>query len=78
MLNIFGGGKPDHPMADLKEARRILEEVPAQDAFKALDWRRIFDSMSKPAFVFDGRNILDAPALRAIGFSVYSIGKPVD
>jgi hypothetical protein len=37
MLNIFGGGKPDHPMADLKEARRILEEVPAHDAFKALE-----------------------------------------
>lgn len=37
MLKLFGGGKPDHPMADLKEARRILEEVPALDAFKALE-----------------------------------------
>ena len=37
MLKIFGGGKPDHPMADIKEARRILGDVPAADAVKALD-----------------------------------------
>ncbi len=37
MLQLFRGGKPDHPMADLKEAKRILEEVPANDAFKALE-----------------------------------------
>ena len=33
--------------------------------------------MSKPAFLFDGRNILDHAALREIGFEVYAIGKPV-
>jgi hypothetical protein len=37
VLKLFGGGKPDHPMAAPKEARRILEELNAQDAFKALD-----------------------------------------
>ncbi|MBI2311964.1 MAG: hypothetical protein HYU77_05620 [Betaproteobacteria bacterium] len=31
------GGKPDHPMSDLKEARRLLAELPANDAFKALE-----------------------------------------
>jgi hypothetical protein len=36
-MKLFGGGKPDHPMADLKDARRILEELPAQDPFKALE-----------------------------------------
>ena len=40
-----------------------------------LDWKRIYSSMAKPAFVFDGRNILDADALRKIGFEVTSIGK---
>lgn len=34
--------------------------------FKALDFHRIFDSMSKPAFVFDGRNILDHSALQVL------------
>ncbi|MGB8436661.1 MAG: hypothetical protein WCE38_20630 [Burkholderiales bacterium] len=37
MLKIFGGGKSDHPMADLKEARRLLGELPANDAAGALD-----------------------------------------
>lgn len=46
------------------------------DMFKTLDWHRVFDSMVKPAFVFDGRNILDHRALRTIGFEVYAIGKP--
>ena len=32
--------------------------------------------MSKPAFIFDGRNILPHAELRAIGFEVYAIGKP--
>merc|ERR1719324_1536335 len=47
------------------------------DEFKTLDYKKIYDSMAKPAFVFDGRNIVDAAALREIGFTVYSIGKPV-
>lgn len=45
------------------------------DVYRTLDYRRIFDSMVKPAFLFDGRNILDHQALHAIGFNVYSIGK---
>jgi UDPglucose 6-dehydrogenase len=45
------------------------------DIYRRLDYRRIFDSMIKPAFVFDGRNILDHHVLHAIGFNVYSIGK---
>ncbi len=37
MLNLFGNGKSDHPMADLKSARKILDEIPAGDPFKALE-----------------------------------------
>ncbi|KAL2935473.1 UDP-glucose 6-dehydrogenase 1 [Bienertia sinuspersici] len=48
------------------------------DEFKSLDYKRIFDGMRKPAFVFDGRNVVDADKLREIGFIVYSIGKPLD
>ncbi|CAA6653528.1 unnamed protein product [Spirodela intermedia] len=48
------------------------------DEFKALDYRRIFDGMQKPAFLFDGRNVVDGGELRRIGFIVYSIGKPLD
>ena len=46
--------------------------------FRALDWAAIYEVMKKPAFVFDGRNVLDHDALRALGFIVYAVGKPLD
>jgi UDPglucose 6-dehydrogenase len=46
------------------------------DEFKTLDYERIYKSMAKPAFLFDGRNLLDYGKLRDIGFEVHAIGKP--
>jgi len=46
------------------------------DLYKELDYERIYESMAKPAFVFDGRNILDHQRLYGIGFNVYAIGRP--
>jgi len=46
------------------------------DCFKTYDYERIYKSMAKPAFLFDGRNLLDHDKLREIGFEVYSIGQP--
>lgn len=43
--------------------------------YNDLDWDRIHESMRKPAFVFDGRNILDHQALYEKGFNVVAIGK---
>lgn len=45
------------------------------EAFKTLDYERIYTLMEKPAFVFDGRNILDLKHLRTLGFKTYGIGK---
>ena len=47
------------------------------DEFKTLDYKRIYDSMEKPAFIFDGRNILAHDDLIAMGFHVKAIGKCV-
>ena len=44
------------------------------DQFKEYDWEKIYDSMLKPAFVFDGRNLLDESYMRSIGFVYQSIG----
>lgn len=44
------------------------------DEFKEYDWKKIYDSMLKPAFVFDGRNILNGEVLKNIGFVYQSIG----
>jgi UDPglucose 6-dehydrogenase len=45
------------------------------DEFQALDYRRIYEQMHLPAFLFDGRNILDVDALIKIGFEASGVGK---
>ncbi|HEY1196090.1 UDP-glucose 6-dehydrogenase [Flavobacterium sp.] len=57
---------------DQAHAVAILTEW---DEFKKYDWESIYIKMYKPAFVFDGRNILDAEKLTDIGFRVKGIGK---
>ena len=44
------------------------------DEFKSYDWQKIYDNMQKPAFVFDGRNILNSAELIKIGFKYQAIG----
>jgi len=44
-------------------------------SFASLDYERIFESMRKPAFIVDGRNILDHKKLHAIGFNVFPLGR---
>jgi UDPglucose 6-dehydrogenase len=38
--------------------------------FKEIPWEEVYKTMNKPAFVFDGRLIVDAPKLTKIGFKV--------
>ncbi|MCK4899248.1 MAG: UDP-glucose 6-dehydrogenase [Anaerolineales bacterium] len=66
--------EPD-PYVAAQEAHAIaiLTEWPQ---FADLDYQAIYEGMVLPAFIFDGRNILDHRALYAIGFNVYAIGKP--
>ncbi|MGE4585745.1 MAG: UDP-glucose 6-dehydrogenase [Mangrovibacterium sp.] len=45
------------------------------DEFREYDWDAIYNKVYKPAFVFDGRNILDQVKMREIGFEISSIGK---
>lgn len=45
------------------------------DEFKTLDFQKVYSSMQQPAFVFDGRNLLDSHELSEIGFEVHAIGK---
>ena len=82
----------DNARADLgDDAERVIFEadpyVAAQNAhaiailtewsqYKELDYQAIYESMVKPAFIFDGRSILDHRGLYEIGFNVYAIGKP--
>lgn len=45
------------------------------DEFKIYDWQKIYQKMHKPAFVFDGRNILNDKMMQEIGFRYKGIGK---
>jgi UDPglucose 6-dehydrogenase len=45
------------------------------DEFKTYNWELIYRNMNRPAFLFDGRNLLEAAALRKIGFEYRGIGK---
>ena len=44
------------------------------ELYRSLDWERIYQSMAKPAFLFDGRNIVDHERLFELGFNVYPLG----
>ncbi len=65
------------PYPALKDAHAVMV-VTEWDEFKDYDWTRIHKDMLKPAFLFDGRNILDSKALKKIGFQVYQIGKGLE
>ncbi|MCO5613694.1 hypothetical protein L7F22_067972 [Adiantum nelumboides] len=45
------------------------------DEFKVIDWSKIYASMKKPAFLFDGRNVVDSRKLRKLGFRVHTVGQ---
>ena len=46
------------------------------DIYRNLDFQKIYDTMTKPASIYDGRNILDHKRCFDIGFNVYPMGKP--
>ena len=64
--------KDPYQAAEEADAILVLTEW---DMFKTLDFTKIYNNMRKPAFIYDGRNILDIEALRMIGFDAQSIGR---
>jgi UDPglucose 6-dehydrogenase len=79
--DVLGKGKEEPRLivaASADEAAKgahALAIVTEWDEFKALDYEKIYAAMEQPAFVFDGRNILDLAKLKKIGFRVSGIGK---
>ena len=79
--DILGKGKDDSRLVIADSAyeaaagAHALAVVTEWDEFKTLDYKKIFAAMEKPAFVFDGRNILDLKKLAALGFRASGIGK---
>ncbi|WNM20211.1 UDP-glucose 6-dehydrogenase [Flavobacterium capsici] len=63
----------DSPYEACKNAHAIAI-LTEWDEFKDYDWKKIYDSMLKPAFVFDGRNLLNPERMKEIGFIYQAIG----
>ena len=59
---------------NLKQALGVDVRIGQNSSGKAFG-EEIYAAMQKPAFAFDGRNILDLPKLRQIGFRASGIGK---
>lgn len=62
------------PITATQDAHAIAL-VTEWDEFKSYDWQTIYGQMLKPAFVFDGRRILDTQRMEKIGFNFYKIGE---
>jgi UDPglucose 6-dehydrogenase len=71
--NFSGVHVHDNPYEVCKDAHAIAI-LTEWDEFKTYDWQKIYDAMLKPAFVFDGRNILDPEKMQKIGFHFSKIG----
>jgi UDPglucose 6-dehydrogenase len=44
------------------------------DEFKDYNWKEIYVKMNKPAYIYDGRNIIDKEELESIGFNYLGLG----
>ena len=63
----------DDPYEVCKDAHAIAI-LTEWDEFAEYDWQKIYDSMQKPAFIFDGRNILDGKKMSSLGFIFCAVG----
>lgn len=64
----------NNPYVACKDAHAVAV-LTEWDEFVDYDWQKIYDNMMKPAFVFDGRNILNKNKLEKIGFKYFGIGR---
>ena len=56
------------------DSSHAIAVITEWDEFKQYDWKKVYSNVQKPAFIFDGRNILDKSALSKIGFNLKGIG----
>ncbi|MEP5545872.1 UDP binding domain-containing protein, partial [Maribacter dokdonensis] len=83
-LDYLGTRSPEENRRLLKVTKNAIEATQEAhaiailtewDEFKNYDWKTIYEQMLKPAFVFDGRRLLDTNNMESIGFNYYKIGQ---
>ena len=71
-MKLFGGGKPDHPLADPKEAKRVLDALPANDPVKALEGFKPESRIHLLLMLDDAAQ----PRVRKLGKDYFAAGRP--
>lgn len=83
-LDYLGSRSPEENRRLLKVVNDPIEAIEDAhaiailtewDEFKTYDWKAIYDAMLKPAFLFDGRRLLDTEKMNTLGFEYYKIGQ---
>ena len=64
----------DDPLMNISE-HNIIAIITEWDEFKDYNWKKIYTKIKKPAYIFDGRNILEVEKIRKIGFNYIGIGR---
>ncbi|MDF9828114.1 UDPglucose 6-dehydrogenase [Ereboglobus sp. PH5-5] len=79
---VLGKDAPPNPNLSVAEnayeacrGAHAIAVLTEWDEFKTLDFQKIYDTMPKPALIFDGRNVLDLAKLKVIGFQAHGIGR---
>ena len=62
-------------VADAAQDAHAIAVLTEWDEFSDLDYPKLYQLMKKPAWVFDGRNILSRKDAKDAGLMIYSIGK---
>jgi UDPglucose 6-dehydrogenase len=81
MLDVLGKGCTNdrlriaHSAEEAAAGAHAIAVITEWDEFKHVNYQAVYAGMPKPAFLFDGRNILDLAKLREIGFRAFGIGK---
>lgn len=70
--------KIEASVEDAARSAHALVIATEWDEFKKANYEKIYENMSKPAFLFDGRNVINRAEMNKIGFVTYCIGKPLD
>ncbi len=61
------------PMEACEDAHAVAV-MTEWDEFRQIDWEKVYENMLKPAFLFDGRRLLEPQTKKEIGFDFYAIG----
>ena len=64
----------EDPVSDISNYN-LISIMTEWDEFKEYDWKYIYSKIKKPAFIFDGRNILNMQKIKKLGFNYIGLGR---